>query len=322
MNFKNRVVTSVKSFKHSLYLRQLKSREFHRAKNLRKSSAFLEILEGLEKTYSLAHSAHKIPQRAGIWGIAMVKNEADIIETTAKHLLAEGVDQLLIADNGSTDGTLEILCNLAQTLPVTILIDNEPAYYQAEKMTWLADQAHQHGATWVVPFDADELWFGLNGNLAQTLGRSSSSYMSATLFNQFPQENGAWLTDIVAHPNGKVCFKPDGLLSLNMGNHSVAGILMPSEGQIAILHRPWRSFEQFEQKVRQGTKSLELATLPAEKGWHWRALNNLSSSKLHEIWRRLVTGQSVPPIISWKPQGPLYELEHQHPTDIPKLPNR
>lgn len=319
MNFKNRVVTSAQSFKHSLYLRQLKSREFRRAKDLRKSSAFLEILEGLEKTYSLANSAHIIPQRAGIWGIAMVKNEADIIEITAKHLLAEGVIQLLIADNGSTDGTLEILRQLAQTLPVTILSDNEPAYYQAEKMTWLADQAYQHGATWVIPFDADELWFGLNRNLAQTLERSSSSYMSATLYNQFPQENGAWLTDIVPHPDGKVCFKPDGVLSLNMGNHSVAGALLPADGQIAILHRPWRSFEQFEHKVRQGAKSLELANLPAEKGWHWRALNELSVSELQEIWIRLVTGQTVPPIISWQPQGPLYELEYQHPADIHKL---
>lgn len=67
----------------------------------------------------------------------MVKNEADIIEQTIRHLLNQGVEHILVADNGSTDGTYELLQELSKSLPVHVIQDREVAYYQSEKMTWL-----------------------------------------------------------------------------------------------------------------------------------------------------------------------------------------
>lgn len=87
----------------------------------------------------------------------MVKNEADIIEQTIRHLLNQGVEHILVADNGSTDGTYELLQELSKSLPVHVIQDREVAYYQSEKMMWLADQVTEAGAEWIVPFDADEL---------------------------------------------------------------------------------------------------------------------------------------------------------------------
>jgi glycosyltransferase involved in cell wall biosynthesis len=83
----------------------------------------------------------------------LVKDEADIVEATVRHLLWH-VDEVIVADNLSADGTLEIL----QRLPVELRIDGEVGYYQDRKTTALAMEALERGHQWVVPCDADEIW--------------------------------------------------------------------------------------------------------------------------------------------------------------------
>ena len=68
--------------------------------------------------------------------VTMVKNEADVIETTIRHIAAH-VDHVIVADNGSTDGTRELL----DELPCEVIDDPDPAYYQSRKMSALADYA-------------------------------------------------------------------------------------------------------------------------------------------------------------------------------------
>ena len=46
-----------------------------------------------------------------LWGVAMVRNEADVIEAFVRHNLCV-LDGLAIVDHGSFDGTAEILANL------------------------------------------------------------------------------------------------------------------------------------------------------------------------------------------------------------------
>ncbi|WP_314660127.1 MULTISPECIES: glycosyltransferase family 2 protein [Rothia] len=46
-----------------------------------------------------------LPSGPFIWGRTRVKNEADIIEQTIRYLLNQGVEYILVADNGFTDGT-------------------------------------------------------------------------------------------------------------------------------------------------------------------------------------------------------------------------
>src|SRR4051812_23555139 len=89
----------------------------------------------------------------------MVRDELDILPYTIQHLLLEGVDRVLVADNMSTDGTLAWL-NTAPS-KVQVIRDEEVGYYQARKMTDLAARAAEPD-DWVVPFDADELWTGID----------------------------------------------------------------------------------------------------------------------------------------------------------------
>jgi hypothetical protein len=85
------------------------------------------------------------------WAVTMVRDEADIIEGTIRHM-ADEVDGVIVADNLSVDGTSKILAELAAELGIIVVADIEPAYHQAVKMTALATMASRyHGATWGGP---------------------------------------------------------------------------------------------------------------------------------------------------------------------------
>lgn len=92
-----------------------------------------------------------------IVGITLVKSEIDIVEPFVLHALGL-VDHLLVEDNGSTDGTLEILEELARRNPsVSLRRSDGGTWQQAERMTALMREAAlEFHADWVLPLDADE----------------------------------------------------------------------------------------------------------------------------------------------------------------------
>ena len=50
-------------------------------------------------------------------GLYLVRNEADIIETNLRHHFAAVIDEAIVIDNGSTDGTIEIVADLRRDCP-------------------------------------------------------------------------------------------------------------------------------------------------------------------------------------------------------------
>jgi hypothetical protein len=98
------------------------------------------------------------PPAPKLVAITTVKNEFDIIEAFVRHNLAL-VDHLVIADNGSTDGTLGLLRTLEREgLSLTIIEDPTTGKYMSQRMTRLMRDhaAARHDADWIVPLDADE----------------------------------------------------------------------------------------------------------------------------------------------------------------------
>ena len=89
--------------------------------------------------------------------IVMVKNEADIIESFARHVLCLA-DVLLVTDHMSTDSTVDILRNLqAEGLSIRLKEFRKAGYYQAEVMTAMLHRAvAEEGADLVLALDADE----------------------------------------------------------------------------------------------------------------------------------------------------------------------
>ena len=144
-----------------------------------------------------------------VMAVTMVKDEADIIGRVITHLLEQEVDRVILAE-------------LASKYPVTVVQDNLAAYYQSEKMTALAKLARNHGAKWVIPFDADELWFAPGATLASYLRASDKKQFRAAVHNAIPTETaGVWRLDqrAASLPKTAVATLPG--MNISMGNHFV-----------------------------------------------------------------------------------------------------
>lgn len=217
----------------------------------------------------------------------LVKDEADIIEHTVRHLLGQ-VDEVLIADNMSTDGTTEILLDLFEhDTRIQVATDEEPGHYQGRKTTELAMRALALGHRWVVPCDADEIWYAPDGRTVREwligIGRETQ-FVKAAIYNHVatahdnpadpdPVTRIGWRQ--AAHLEirwGKVAcrLRPD--LEIDEGNHSARtqGIGTTAYG-LEIRHFPYRSAAQFVSKATKGIAALRATDLDEGIGAHWRA---------------------------------------------------
>ena len=80
-------------------------------------------------------------RKLNLVGISMIRNDADIVEAFVRHC-CRLLDHLFVIVHSPEDGTGEILKALhAEGLPMTLVLDDEPAFLQGERLTWLARQA-------------------------------------------------------------------------------------------------------------------------------------------------------------------------------------
>ena len=242
------------------------------------------------------------PSRSGpVWAVTMVRDEEVRIEGAVRQLLDGGVDVVVVADNLSTDRTASLLADLATELPLVVVSDREPAYYQGPKMSILARAAARCGASWVVPFDADELWYGVGEPLATRLRSIREDAAVAPVFDYLPEQASSassrpyddfvWRT---AEPvTTKVAFRAHLLASLNSGNHSVAQPVTRCHGALEINHYPFLSFDHFVAKARQGAAALDATDFPDAIGGHWRTWGGAADGELEQHWEEQLHGRAV-----------------------------
>jgi hypothetical protein len=98
-----------------------------------------------------------VTSKLKVVGISMIRNDADIVEAFVRHCVRL-LDHLFIVVHSPEDGTDEILKALHEEgLPMTLVFDDEPAFLQGERLTWLARQAHAAlDPDFIFPLDADE----------------------------------------------------------------------------------------------------------------------------------------------------------------------
>src|SRR4051794_28083417 len=119
-----------------------------------------------------------------IAAIMMVRDEHAILATTIGHLLQRvGVDEVLVADNGSTDATCAILKRLAAMDARVRWMDATGPWDLSHVLSGLAREAHQRGNDWVIPTDADEFLWSRADNLRSLCERRDVGAYRAEVSN-------------------------------------------------------------------------------------------------------------------------------------------
>lgn len=239
-----------------------------------------------------------------IAAVSMMKDEADIVVPVVCQLFAQGVDRVWIADNMSTDKTRPLLDDLAVQFPITIVDDDEPGYYQPEKLMRLAAMAGGEGAEWILPFDADEWWYGLGGHtISQILATVPAEVCVNYGYDHVPRLDDPADQDPVRRMRWrrsdpqrlpKVAYRWAADARLHYGSHDVDHAGRREHHVFEYRHFGFRSLEQMGRKVRQGKQALDAATaLHPMYGSHWRDMGAWSDEQLEARWQELCREPAV-----------------------------
>jgi hypothetical protein len=239
-----------------------------------------------------------------IAAVTMVRDEDDIIGPVVCQLLAQGVDRVWVADNMSSDKTRPLLEELAGRCPVTVVDDDEPGYYQPKKLMRLAALAAAEGAEWIVPFDADEWWYGTGGmTIGEILRRLPADVVVSYGFDHVPRRGDPDDPDptrrigwrrTVPQRLPKVAYRWAADARLHYGSHDVDHAGRREHHVLEYRHFGYRSLSQMIRKVRQGKAALDAAPgLHPMYGSHWRENGALADAQLAAQWEALLDEQGL-----------------------------
>ena len=214
-------------------------------------------------------------RRLTIIGTLMVRDEVDIVAAMVEHHIAQGLDRLIVTDNGSVDGTTEVLQQYADAGFVELHHDPVHRKQQHVLVTGMARRARtEYAADWVINADADEFWVPRDKNLTlrealEGIPLELNAFpVPVTNLVGPPARSGAgfdrlcWrdartkeqlnAIGIFAHPTDNALHRGDPDVVVAQGNHFVN---LKSTGSpdpalaIEVLHVPWRSWAQHERRV-------------------------------------------------------------------------
>ena len=228
----------------------------------------------------------------------MVRDEADIIAAFVEHHLDQGADLIIVTDNGSVDGTTEILQRYADLGVLELHHDPVFRKQQGVVVTGMARRAFtDHHADWVINADADEFWVPCDRRLTlrsalesiPTVARGvhrpgheprrasgdRGSGVERLLWRDLRTPEQLHAVGIYAQPTADAVHRGDPDVVVSQGNHFVS---LKSNGrpdpafELEVLHLPWRSWLQYERRVVNTGRSYEAnPTLRPSKNHHGMA---------------------------------------------------
>lgn len=237
-------------------------------------------------------AADKSLPRAGV--VAMVKNEGDIIEFFASHLL-KLFDEIVFVDHQSQDATKDILQDLSKTYAnVHLYRLEEPGYIQDIVSNHLIrDCEPLKTVDWVMFLDADEFLPFSEKRIFRQFLKNQEDYpiinfrwrnlIPATYWNYKVSSFDDKLFYVPEEPSpyAKVAFQPKKMGGqdywINQGNHSISRAkgmdpLPAWETGATLFHLPIRSTSQLAIKLNQGVLSYlrrRIGSKDQVEGEHW-----------------------------------------------------
>jgi Glycosyl transferase family 2 len=205
----------------------------------------------------------------------LARDEADIVDAQIAYHMHAGVDLVIATDNGSQDGTSEILESYAQAGRLHLIREEADNMQQGEWVTRMARlAATEFGADWVINSDADEFWCShgapIKSILAQVPGRFGT--VRAVMRNFVPRPGDAkFFADHMNvrlvpgeatiqrfrvhpfHAQDKVLHRAHSDVIVSEGNHDArwtASVNLRGFWPFEVLHFPMRSPAQCVQKWR------------------------------------------------------------------------
>ncbi|CAN5539655.1 hypothetical protein BH10ACT11_BH10ACT11_03280 [soil metagenome] len=222
----------------------------------------------------------------------LVRDEQDILRENIEFHLAQGVDEVIVTDNASTDSTPEIVREYERQGAARLIIEPSDDYSQGRWVTRMARMAAaEEGADWVINNDADEFWWPREGDLRSTFEAipAEVGIVVARRVNFVPRpedDKPFWdrmtlrekesFNDFGRPLPPKVAHRAHPEITVKQGNHKIEDVDLGQsldDGRIQILHFPMRSYAQFENKIAKGGAAYARnKELPKRTGRTWRLL--------------------------------------------------
>lgn len=220
----------------------------------------------------------------------MIRNEVDIVDLNIRYHLSLGVDRIIVVDNGSTDGTDELLKQISSRDSRVSWSRDDGPFLPSVVMTRLAREAYEAGADWVVPVDADEFWYAPAGDFRGVLRSANAGVLAAQAVN-FIQRRGQressptaplTMTRRSASPVGppghgqtlveaheiafvekmyppKCVCRPTAEVEIETGHHKIYNANGPrvDTSDLVCLHAPIRSRMALRERIRSAGRAAE-----------------------------------------------------------------
>lgn len=234
-----------------------------------------------------------------------VRSEVELIRSSIAHLRAIGVDLTIAFDEGSTDGTLDVLRELEAEDLWVVPVKLPP---EISKDEWRLDYSRRANADWLLFIDADEFWLPASGSLRDCDALVDADVLIVDRFNvpvtrTLPFERGdlspahyhdlwlcvktipdyyapvdqnavPWILGAALLP--KVMARAKTIRAVIPGGHSItpAGdrpLRQVKPADLVIAHVPFSTFERFERKVVNICEIIRDYPdfFSGRRAWHW-----------------------------------------------------